>query len=160
MDVMTAGRMAFVADPAGAVIGVWQPRDHKGAQLANEEGAFSWSELQTRDVAKAKGFYSAVFGWTTSAFQGGMGESTLFENEGQQIAGGMDMPGEVPKEVPPHWLPYFAVADTDAAVSTATAQGGNVLAPAMDVPEVGRIAVLTDPSGAVFAVIKPVPQPG
>ncbi len=157
MDVMTAGRMAFVTDPSGATIGLWQARDHKGAELANEAGAFGWSEIQTRDVEKAKTFYSAVFGWKPTAFQGGMGEYTVFENDGRGIAGAMTMPDMVPAEVPPYWLTYFVVDDTDAAVATASAQGGAVLAPAMDVPTVGRIAVLADPSGAAFAVIKPAP---
>jgi len=159
MDVMTAGRMAFVTDPTGATIGVWQPRDHKGAQLANEAGSFGWNELQTRDVEKAKSFYASVFGWKPTAFPGGMGEYTVFENEGKGIAGLMGMPEMVPAEVPPYWLTYFNVDDTDAAVATASAQGGTVLAPAMDVPTVGRMAVLADPSGAAFAVITPAPAP-
>jgi uncharacterized protein len=160
MDVMTAGRMAFVADPTGAVIGLWQARDHKGAQLANESGSFGWNELQTRDVEKAKSFYSAVLGWKPTAFPGQMAEYTVFENEGKGIAGLMTMPDQVPAEVPAYWLTYFNVDDPDAAVATATAQGGNVVVPAMDVPGVGRFSVLSDPSGAVFAVIKPAPQEG
>jgi len=160
MDVMTAGRMAFVTDPTGATIGIWQPRDHKGAQLANETGTFGWSECQTRDVEKANAFYAAVFGWRPTAFEGGgPGQYTVFENDGRGIGGCMTMPDMVPKEIPAYWLTYFIVDDADAAVSTATAQGGGVLAPAMDVPTVGRIAVLTDPSGAAFAIIKPSMPP-
>ena len=63
MDVADIGRMAVLADPEGAAIGVWQPRTFTGAELANEAGAFGWNELNTRDVAAAKAFYTEVFGW-------------------------------------------------------------------------------------------------
>ena len=64
MDVRDIGRMAVFADPEGAVIGVWQPKTFKGAELANETGAFAWTELNTRDLPAAKAFYTEVFGWT------------------------------------------------------------------------------------------------
>ncbi len=63
MDVMEAGRMAIFADPLGAVIGLWQPNQHTGAQLVNEPGTLCWNELITTDLDKSKGFYKAVFGW-------------------------------------------------------------------------------------------------
>jgi uncharacterized protein len=156
MDVMTAGRMAVFIDPTGAFIGVWQPRDHKGSQLANEIGTWGWSELQTRDLEKAKAFYSAVFGWKPTQFEG-MAEYTVLENDGRGIGGAMPMPAEVPKEVPSNWLTYFGVDDTDATVERAKQNGGGVLAPPMEIPNVGRFAVLTDPQGGVFAVIKTQP---
>jgi predicted enzyme related to lactoylglutathione lyase len=157
MDVMTAGRMAFFIDPTGAVLGVWQPRDHTGAQLANEVGSWGWSECQTRDVDKASSFYASVFGWKATPFTD-MGNYVVFENEGRGIGGCMAMPDEVPKEVPAYWLNYFGVDDTDAAVDTAKAAGGGVFVPPMDIPSVGRFAVVSDPQGAVFAVIKTAPQ--
>ena len=156
MDVMTAGRMAFFMDPTGAVIGVWQPGDHKGAQLANEDHTWGWSELQTRDVGKAKSFYEAVFGWKGTQFEG-MDAYTVFENDGRAIGGTMTMPAEVPKEMPSYWLTYFGVEDADATVEQATKLGAMVLAPPMDIPNVGRFAVIMDPQGAVFAVITTVP---
>ena len=63
MDVMTQGRMAMIADPSGAVFGVWEPRDHQGAEVFNEPGSLTWNELQTRDLAAAMPFYAEVFGW-------------------------------------------------------------------------------------------------
>ena len=157
MDVMSAGRMGFFLDPTGAAIGVWQPRDHKGAQLANDPGTWGWSELQTRDVDAANRFYEAVFGWKPTPF-GDMGGYTVFESDGRGIGGAMAMPAEVPKEVPAYWLNYFGVEGTDAAVETIKKNGGGVLAPPMDIPTVGRFAAVTDPQGAVFAVITPAPQ--
>src|SRR5438132_8374367 len=144
MDVMTAGRMGFFVDPTGAVIGVWQPRDHKGAQLANEVGTWGWSECQTRDVGQAKTFYQSVFGWKPTELAD-MGNYTVFENDGRGIGGCMAMPDEVPKEVPAYWLTYFGVDNTDASVDTVQKAGGGVFVPPMDIPTVGRFAVVSDP---------------
>lgn len=152
MDVMTAGRMAVLMDPTGAAIGLWQPRDHKGTQLANEPGTWGWSELQTRDLARANAFYEAVFGWKPTPF----GDSyTVFENDGRGIGGSMTMPAEVPAQVPSYWLTYFGVEGTEGAVATVRKHAGTVLVEPMDIPTVGRFAVATDPQGAVFAVITP-----
>jgi predicted enzyme related to lactoylglutathione lyase len=152
-DVMEAGRMAVFADPTGAVFSVWQPKQHHGAQLVNEPGAWCWNELDTRDVDGAKEFYRSVFSWdpVTSDMEGM--SYTEFKLDGKSIAGMMAMPEQVPAEVPAFWLVYFAVADTDAAVAKITELGGGVSMPAMDSPA-GRFAVVRDPAGAVFAVIK------
>jgi predicted enzyme related to lactoylglutathione lyase len=158
MDVMEAGRMAIAADPTGAVFGMWQPKQMPGADLVNDPGAFCWNELATRDTKAAESFYSAVFGWgaSTNAF----GEMTYTEWKvgDRSIGGMMPMGADFPAEVPPNWLVYFAVTDCDAAVAKAQELGGGVAAPAMEIENVGRFAVLTDPNGAVFAVIKPSQQ--
>jgi predicted enzyme related to lactoylglutathione lyase len=152
MDVMDVGRMAFYFDPTGAAIGVWQPRTHTGAELANEPGAFTWNELATRDIEAAKAFYKKVFGWegTTSPF--GPTTYTEFKIGDRTVAGMREIGPDEPAQMPAYWLVYFAVADTDNAVSTASGQGGAVLVPPMDI-EPGRFSVLTDPQGAAFAVI-------
>jgi uncharacterized protein len=152
MDVMDQGRLAIFADPAGAVLGLWQARVHTGAQLVNEPGTYCWSELATRDIEGSKAFYSSVFGWGVQSEPGPM-EYTEFKVDGDSIAGMLPMGDMMPAEMPPHWGVYFAVSDCDAAVATATRLGASVMAPAMDVP-VGRFAVLTDPQGAAFSVIK------
>lgn len=156
MDVMAAGRMAFVIDPTGAAVGLWQPREHKGAQLANESGTFSWSECQTRDVERANAFYAALFGWKPTPF----GDTyTVFENtDGRTVAGCMQMPDQVPAQVPAYWLTYFTVDDTDATVAAATKGGGSVILPPMDVPTVGRMSIIADPQGATFGIITPQQQ--
>lgn len=153
MDVGDIGRMAVFADPTGAAIGVWQPRTFIGAELANEPGAFSWNELNTRDLAASKSFYTAVFGWEANdmALEGmAYTEWKLGENS---VAGMLPMPDMVPAEVPNHWLVYFGVDDTDAAVAKAGELGGTVIVPPTDIPP-GRFAVVADPDGAAFAVIK------
>lgn len=154
MDVSDIGRMAVFADPTGAAIGIWQPKTFQGAELANEPGAFAWNELNTRDVPAAKTFYSEVFGWTPNDLDdmGGM-NYTEWKLGDSSVAGMMSIPDMVPAEVPAHWLVYFGVEDTDATVSTATGLGAAVMVPPTDIPP-GRFAVLSDPDGAVFAVIK------
>lgn len=150
MDVMTAGRMAIFQDTTGAFIAAWQPRDHIGAQLVNEAGAFAWCELATSNVAKAKQFYGDVFGWGW----GGGDEYAEAQVGGRTIAGVMPRRPEVPAEVPDHWLVYFGSDDVDADAKRATGLGATVTAPPMDIPDIGRFAVLVDPQGATFAMFK------
>jgi len=157
MDVMDIGRMAVFADPTGAVIAIWQPKTFCGAELANEPGAFCWSELNTRDVAAAKVFYTEVFGWTPNDLEmEGMNytEWRLGEN---RVAGMVTMSDMVPAEVPAHWLVYFGTDNTDATVARASELGAMTLAPPTDIPP-GRFAALVDPDGAAFAVIKMTPM--
>ena len=153
MDVMTAGRMAVFQDPTGAFFSVWQAGEHKGAQLVNEPGSFSWNELNTRDLDAAKAFYTAVFGWDYETMDMGPTSYTEIRLNGDTIAGALDMTGRVPDEVPAHWMVYFAVSDTDATVARAEELGGNVLVPPVDIPP-GRFAVVADDKGAHFAVIR------
>jgi predicted enzyme related to lactoylglutathione lyase len=152
MDVMDAGRMGVFSDPTGAVFSIWQPGRTKGAELVNEPGAFSWNELNTRDLDTAKVFYSAVFGWECETVQMGPVTYTEVKLEGRSIAGMTDM-ANVPSQVPPHWLVYFAVDDCDATVARAKELGGSVQVPPMDIPP-GRFSVVADDKGAHFAVIK------
>ena len=153
MDVMTAGRMAVFQDPEGAFISAWQPGDHLGAQVVNEDGTLTWNELATRNADGARAFYQKVFGWDPQIHADGPMPYTEYQVGGESIAGMMDMPPMVPAGVPAHWLVYFAVDDADAAVAKAEKLGASVLAPLMDLP-VGRFATLQDPQGAVFAVIR------
>jgi predicted enzyme related to lactoylglutathione lyase len=154
MDVLDVGRMAVFADPAGAVFAIWQPRAHPGAGLANEPGAISWNELNTRDPDAAKAFYGSVFGWDfEDNDMGEMGTYTSLKLGDGPVGGMLDMGARgVPEEVPAHWQVYFAVEDTDAAVDQAKQGGGSVMVEPIDIPA-GRFSILTDPHGASFAVI-------
>jgi len=148
-DVMDAGRMAFVLDPSGAAVALWQANQHIGATRVNEPGTITWNELITSDPAAAK-FYEQVLGMTTAAMDMEQGVYTLFEADGKQVGGTTEpqMPG-----VPNHWHVYFAVADADATVAKVRETGGSVLVEPFDTP-VGRMAVLQDPQGATFSIIK------
>lgn len=149
MDVMEAGRMAVAQDPTGAFFSIWQPRASIGAEIVNEPGALCWNELNTRDVDTALTFYERVFGFTTSRSP----EYNELQLDGRSVAGCMTTPEQVPAEVPNHWLVYFAVDDTDAACARARELGATPMDP-IDIPDVGRFAVIIDPLGAAFAVIK------
>ncbi len=104
MQIMEAGHMALFADPTGAVIGLWQPGQHTGAQVANEPNTWCWNELNTRDTPKATSFYRHVFEWDAETTDMGGMKYTEWKNGGESIGGMMDMPPAVPAEVPAHWL--------------------------------------------------------
>jgi uncharacterized protein len=154
MDVMELGRMTFFVDPTEAALGAWQPRQFAGAAVVNEPGTFTWNELATRDIAAAQSFYSDVLGWDVEERDFGGVKYTLWKVDGEMVAGGMPMGDQFPPEVPPHWAVYFAVDDTDATAEKAKQLGGQVQVEPMDIPDVGRFAVISDPQGAVFSVIK------
>jgi len=155
MDVMTQGRMAMIADPSGAVVGLWQPRDHAGAELFNEPGSLTWNELQTRDLTAATAFYTEVFGWRWEPMEDGSGYliGMLDSKDGddKSNAGAMTMPPAVPAEVPSYWAVYFLVVDCDESVARATELGGAVFMPPMDMGP-GRFAGITDPAGGMFCL--------
>lgn len=149
-DVLDVGRMAIAADPTGGIFALWQAKNHAGAGLVNENGAWSWNELITPDIPKAAEFYSKVLGWTSETHTGGM-EYTEFKVNGNSIAGAMNppMPG-----IPTMWGIYFNVDDCDATVEKAKSLGGALFNGPMDI-EPGRFAVLADPQGAMFNVLQP-----
>lgn len=152
-DVMGEGRMATLKDPTGAVLSLWQAGRHPGAGLVGEPGAPIWNELMVRDLAKAKAFYAALFGWTAEEMRGPMGPYVVFSNQGEPAAGLMQPPKE---GIPPCWLVYFGVADCKATVARCRELGGVVDGDPMEVPDVGWIAVLADPQHAPFAILQPV----
>lgn len=149
-DVFDAGRMTVAQDPAGAVFGIWQARKHIGSQINNETNTFCWGELATRDTAAASAFYGQVFGWKSKTGDPAYTEIHL----GDQPFGGMlTMTAEM-EGVPSHWAPYFAVDDCDAKANQAKSLGANLCMGPQDIPNVGRFAVIADPQGAVFSIIK------
>lgn len=157
-DVMEAGRMTVIMDPTGAAFGIWEPRDHIGATLVNDPGCLTWNELSTNDVAKATEFYEQVFGWKLEPIDTGGGPpywAIGHDGGAQGRNGGMRelAPEQAEAGVPPHWMPYFAVPSTDDTIAKAGASGGGAMFGPMDLPT-GRIAVLRDPQGAVFAVFE------
>ncbi|MFV8131009.1 VOC family protein [Streptomyces syringium] len=150
MDVLTLGRMSVVADPTGAVYGLWQARDFPGAEVVNEPGALIWNELNTSDPQAAAAFYSAALGIEAVPMDSAPDYSAL-QVDGRTVGGtqGLD---KLPPGTPSHWLCYFAVEDTDASVDILTRGGGNVLVPPFDMMA-GRMAIVQDPQGGTFAVI-------
>jgi uncharacterized protein len=153
-DVMDVGRMFVATDPGGAVFGVWQARAHTGVGLANEPSSLVWSENMSRSYEANRAFYRDVFGYSYGDIGAeGMRYATL-DLEGQPVGGIGEIGSGQPAQMPAAWSTYFAVPDTDAAVATAAELGGAVVAPAWDTPY-GRMAVVADDQGAVFAVMAP-----
>lgn len=154
MDVMDAGRMALVQDPTGAIFGMWQPGQHIGAKLVNIPGTLCWNELATTSTDQAGAFYTALFGWQTSTSTSATGMPYIaFHNQGRMAAGMMQIAPEW-GEMPPNWSVYFAVEDCDATVARARELGATIEMEPMEIPDTGRFAVVQDPQGAVFMVIK------
>lgn len=148
-DVMDAGRMAMLQDPTGAIFSVWQADKHIGAKILREPGALGWTELMTNDTAAAEKFYTQLFGWKAKASP----EYTEFSVGTTPQAGMMKLD---PKwgNVPPHWMPYFQVSDCDGSAAEAKQRGGGITVAPSDIPNVGRFALLADPQGAMFSVIR------
>lgn len=150
MDVFEEGRFAVLADPSGAVFSLWQGRSFAGADLFNEPGTLGWTELATRESAPALAFYPDVLGWTVRASE----TYPQWGIDGKDFGGLLTMDENIPSEVPPHWLPYLAVADVDATAATAQSGGGDLLMPPTDIAHHRRIAVVRDPQGAVFGLYR------
>lgn len=154
-DVMDAGRMAWVIDPSGAAVGLWQAAGHIGATLVNEPGALVWNELVSSDLAAALPFYESLVGLTAQDSPlGDMPYTTL--HVGEAMVGGATAPQM--EGIPNHWHVWFAVADADEAAAIATSAGGRALLDPLDLP-IGRFAALADPQGAAFSVIAMNSQP-
>jgi predicted enzyme related to lactoylglutathione lyase len=155
MDVGDMGRMAVAVDPGGAVFGLWQAGSHTGFGIANEPGSLIWEENMSHNWEANKQFYADVFGYGLAdmsgdgfkyaafAVGGGSAETVPVGGIGQ-IAEGDDSP--------PAWLNYFAVDSADESSDEVVKLGGNVVRPPFDTPY-GRMAIVSDPGGAVFALM-------
>ena len=156
MQVGEMGHMAFVVDPAGAAVGVWQPLEHRGISARGEIGAPSWFETLSRDYPAAVAFYREVFGWDlhTMSDTDDFRYSTL--GEGDQAKAGIMDATEFLGDQPSRWQFYIEVLDTDASVQHATDLGGTVLESAETTPY-GRLSVIADPAGIPFTIMGPDP---
>ncbi len=152
-DAHDHGRMAVLQDPIGAFIAVWQAKKTPGAQVLGEPGSIAWVQLNASKPDDAKPFYTGLFDWQShdSAMADGGGYTTWLS--GPEPRGGM-MAMPPGAGAPSHWLVYFAVDDVDAAVQRSRELGGAEYVKPMDIPGMGRFAVLADPQGAAFAVVR------
>jgi predicted enzyme related to lactoylglutathione lyase len=151
-EVPGFGRFAFAFDPAGTAFGIWEPMQHRGAQLFGEPGALGWAEINTREPATVDGFYRDLFGYEQE--QVGDGDSfdyTVWKLDGETVAGRMKMTADWP-DVPSHWMVYFVVDDCDAATERVAEGGGAVQHGPID-SRYGRLAIVADPNGAHFSII-------
>jgi len=150
IDVPGSGRMAVVAGPGGAALGVWQAGNHIGAQLVNEPVSMIWNEVNTPDMEATARFLEQTFGVETEDVPMVESGYKTFNVGGRARGGILQMTAEW-EGVPPHWMTYFAVDDADASCAAVRAAGGVVSVEPFST-EYGRIAVVNDPQGAVFMV--------
>lgn len=154
-DVMDQGRMAVIQDPTGATFCIWQPKAGQGTGVAGLNGTACWVDLSTPDPVPATKFYSSLFGWKfTADTDDDPPSGYLHIQNGEDFIGGIPPAAHRNPQVPPHWLTYFEVSDFDATAAKAKQLGGKFLMGPMLMENVGHIAVVSDPQGAVFALFK------
>jgi predicted enzyme related to lactoylglutathione lyase len=158
-DVLDNGRLAVCFDPNGAQFDVWQSKRASMTEADTSwHGVPSWSETITSDVSRAKEFYRELFDWTAESMPMLDFEYTVFSLGQDRVAGMMPIQPEM-GNVPPHWGTYFTVKDVDETVKIAKAAGGTIHIEPMDIPSVGRFAMIVSPQGVNFYVITYLPRP-
>jgi predicted enzyme related to lactoylglutathione lyase len=144
------GRFGIVTDPQGAFVSLYEPE----GESSGVSDVFVWDELGTTDAEAAQRFYGDVFGWTAIDMGEEYGGYRIFQIEETRVAGLMANPDP---SIPAAWTPYVAVDDADATTARAMELGGSAIVEPIDIPNVGRFAVLCDPQGAAFGILRPEP---
>lgn len=172
-DVPDVGRIAVLLDPTRVMVCIMAMAGDDAPKTADPQppdpsafapGRFVWNELSTPDPAAAKAFYGALLGIgaTDMPMPPGVPPGSpevytmLNATDGRPVGGMMAHAGPGTETTRPQWVCYIAVADVDTTVAAAEAQGGAVVVPAADIEGVGRVALLRDPQGAVFGVMRSV----
>lgn len=155
-DIPGVGRMARIADPQGAELSLFKNATGDPADAPPPPGGWVWNELHTSDPTKALPFYEKVLGFSHRSMDMGPGGTYHILSKGGVDRGGVT--SHLPRGMPPHWLPYVAVDDPDATIARARKLGATIPVGAEDIPGVGRFGVLEDPTGAVLAILKPLPR--
>lgn len=121
-------------------------------QAMKQHGAFSWNELMTNDMAGSKAFYGELLGWEMHEDNSAGMPYTMIKAGGEEVGGMMANPPEA-KGAPTAWGSYVTVDDVDKQLGRVEALGGKVIMPPMDIPNVGRFSVISDPQGAMLTLI-------
>jgi len=152
------GTMAVVTDPLGAAFALWQPNNPPpgSGDYSGKDGGWVWNELYSDDPDRSIAFYRAIGGFEHERMQGGRDAGPdrydILNSDGKGRAGVMKLSG-----VPAMWMPYIKVANADATVAQAKKLGATIKNGPESIPNVGRIAVISDPLGAVFGILQPAP---
>jgi predicted enzyme related to lactoylglutathione lyase len=155
-DVPGAGRAATIVDPQGAELGLFKSAAGDPPDvLSNPPGRFIWNELHTTDPDQALAFYERVVGFSSRAVGGPAGPYHVLSKGGVDRAG---ITGHLAPGAPPHWLPHVSVDDVDAAIALAQKRGARIPMQPEDLPGIGRLAILEDPTGAELALMTPRPR--
>lgn len=154
LDIPNVGRMAVLHDREGAAFAILQPNDGApGLGVKDAPGGLCWTELSSRDPEGAKAFYGSLFGWDARPQETPGGLYTMFSVDGTDIGGMVEM-NEEWGEMPAKWMPYFGIADIDAALAQIPSLGGEVAMGPIEAEGVGRFAVVQDPQGAFLSIIQ------
>ena len=146
-DTPGGGRVATVRDPAGAAVSLTRPGEGFGAEVVNQDGAWTWNELVAPELGAATDFYAELLGWAAD-IPGAVARTSF--TLGDLLVGGGHAPIG-PEDPTPRWTISFWVADTDRSVERAQELGGGLVLGPMDIP-IGRFAIVSDPGGAAFTV--------
>lgn len=150
-DVFESGRMAVIADPAGAFFCLWQPKESIGADVMHEANTLDWAESGCTDVGAARDFYTKVLGWTYEEMDMGEGKFyTLFSIGDTNVAGLME--SQMPMS---YWSIYFQVEDCKQMTARAQSLGAQMMMNSEEIEGVGTVTIASDPQGAMFGMIEP-----
>ncbi|MGW1951514.1 VOC family protein [Streptomyces sp. NPDC001920] len=153
LDAAEAGRLAICSDPCGAVFGIWQTAAHRGTAVTGVPGTPAWNELLTFESVNVAKFYETVFGYEEDAEVSADPDCVTLCVDGRPVARIRGVGTALPRDRGPHWMTYFEVADTDETLARVVELGGHALGPAQDGAH-GRVATVSDPEGARFALIR------
>lgn len=156
-DVAELGRNLLATDPTGALFGLWEPRSFPGAELDDEVGAMCWHDLSTRDAAAADRFYTSIFAYEKVTMKlCEQADNAIFNIGDEPVFSRIQHLAGPAKDLPSHWMVYFAIADMDAALALLPRLEGKLLSGPNDTPY-GRMAVVADPYGAVLTLVQRAP---
>ena len=154
-DIPGVGRRATIGDPQGAELSLLKSATGDPSDTPATTGRFFWNELHTSDPTSALAFYEKVVGFSHRSMDMAPGGTYHILSRGGVDRGGVT--SHLARGVPPHWLPYVFVDDTDATIARARRLGATIPMDPEDIPGVGRFGVLQDPTGAVLAIMKSLP---
>ena len=146
------GRFAVVTSPSGATFSLFREADESASDAGDGEGSIHWTELHSTDLDADLAWLKSTFGYTTEVMDMPQGAYHVLMSGDAKAGGAM---AQAHEGAPSMWLTWVKMADVDAAVGRASQHGGKVIAPAFEVPNVGYMAILADPTGGVFGVITP-----
>ena len=152
-DVMSAGRMAVIHDPIGAVFSIWQAKGTPGIGVHNEEGAFCWADLLTKDRDRAVDFYGALFGWSFDK-EGAAHHNYYHVRNGSEPIAGMPAPDQLLPGTHPHWSVYFQTSNCAEKTAKAKALGAKLIDANHTHENVGTLSIVEDPQGATFCLFQ------
>jgi predicted enzyme related to lactoylglutathione lyase len=154
-DIPHVGRFAVLRDPTGAHISIIQLGEHKGLEVFGNVNALCWADLNTGDAEGAARFYGDWLGWNYDLGKDGY-RHIMNGSSKEHMIGGIPPHMHAPPGTPANWMAYFHVSDCKASAEKAGRLGASTIMPANVMADVGTIAVLADPQGAVFSLYQPV----